>query len=149
MTQQLRLGERFRFARTGSGAAGLLLAGFVILLALFGPFFAPHSPTQFIGAPGMSPTAAAPLGGDFLGRDVLSRVLWGGRELLALATLATLLSYAAGTTIGLIAGYARGPTEAILMRSMDVLRVFPALLLMRSAASWPSTLHFRPTRVDI
>lgn len=126
----LRLGERFRFAKTPAGAIGLALAGLVILIALLGPLFAPYSPTATIANPGLTPRSGALLGTDFLGRDALSRVLWGGRSVLLLATLATVLAYLAGGTIGLVAGYVRGRSEEILMRSMDVLRAFPALLLL-------------------
>ncbi|MGV1047264.1 MAG: ABC transporter permease [Solirubrobacterales bacterium] len=130
MSEGLRLGERFRFARTPGGAVGLALAGFVIALAIFGPFFAAHTPTETVGNPGLTPGAGVPLGTDFLGRDALSRVLWGGRSILVLATLATSLAYLLGTSIGLAAGYLRSHVEELLMRAMDVLRAFPALLLL-------------------
>ena len=86
---------------------GLVLVVLVVALALFGPFFAPHSPTETIAIPFERPTGAAPLGTDELGRDVLSRVLWGGRSVLGLALLATGIAYAGGLAIGLLAGYAR------------------------------------------
>ena len=79
-----RLMRALRFARTPTGAIGLTILVLVVLLALFGPFFAPDSPSKPIGAPGSGPSAEAVLGTDFLGRDVLSRVLWGGRSVLAL-----------------------------------------------------------------
>ncbi len=65
-----------------------------------------------------------------LGRDVLSRVLWGGRSVLALAGLATLLAYAAGALVGLLAGYSRSLLDSVLMRAADVLISFPALLFI-------------------
>ena len=77
----------------------------VLLIALVGPLFAPYGPDESIGIPLEGRSADAPLGTDFLGRDVLSRVLWGGRSVLALAGSATLLAYAVGTAIGLVAGY--------------------------------------------
>jgi peptide/nickel transport system permease protein len=122
--------ERFRFLRSGTGATGFALLVFVLGTAVLGPFFAPHSPTASVGIPFEGPSADAPLGYDVLGRDVLSRVLWGGRSVLALAGLATLLAYAAGVLVGLLAGYSRSLLDSVLMRSVDVLISFPALLFI-------------------
>ena len=121
---------RFRFARTRTGAVGL---------ALFGPFLAPNEPDAPVGIPLTGPTGDAPLGTDFLGRDVLSRVLWGGRSVLGLAGLATLLAYVAGAAIGLVAGQARSLLDPLLMRSVDVLLSFPALLFLLVLVTGVST----------
>jgi peptide/nickel transport system permease protein len=120
----------FRFARRPAARVGLVLGGFVVLLAVLGPWFAPHSPSETIGIPFSGPSSQALLGTDFLGRDVLSRVLWGGRSVLGLAVTATVIAYIAGLTIGLVAGYLLSIADAILMRSMDVLLAFPALLFL-------------------
>jgi ABC-type dipeptide/oligopeptide/nickel transport system permease subunit len=101
-----------------------------VALALFGPFFAPHAPDEPIGAPFAGPSGMAPLGTDFLGRDVLSRVLWGGRSIIWLAGLATLLTYVTGLGIGLLAGYSRSLIDPLLMRGADVLLSIPALLFL-------------------
>jgi ABC-type dipeptide/oligopeptide/nickel transport system permease subunit len=122
--------ERLRFLRSATGAVGFALLVFVLGVAVFGPFLAPHSPTEPIGIPFEGPSAGAPLGYDGLGRDVLSRVLWGGRSVLALAGLATILAYAAGGLAGLLAGYSRSRLDAVLMRGVDVLISFPALLFI-------------------
>jgi len=122
--------EAFRFVRSGTGKAGLVLLVLVVGLALVGPFFAPHALDEPIGLPYASPNAAAPLGTDELGRDVLSRVLWGGRSVLLLAGIATAIAYAAGLVVGLLAGYTRSVLDPILMRSADVLLSFPALLFL-------------------
>ena len=66
----------------------MLVVG-LILLAGVGPYFAPHSPTDFAGPPFSNPSSAARFGTDYLGQDVLSRFLWGGREILVMAVLAT------------------------------------------------------------
>ena len=97
------------------GRIGLLMLAVVVLLALFGPIFAPHTTTAPVGIPGEGPTGSAPFGLDFLGRDVLSRVLGGGRSTLLLATAATALTYFVGMTIGLVAGYARSITDPLLI----------------------------------
>jgi peptide/nickel transport system permease protein len=125
-----RLTERLRFLRSATGAIGLALLLLVVGTAVLGPFFAPHSPTESIGIPFDRPSADAPLGYDSLGRDVLSRVLWGGRSVLALAGLATLLAYLAGGVIGLVAGYTRSLADSLLMRGVDVLISFPPLLFI-------------------
>jgi ABC-type dipeptide/oligopeptide/nickel transport system permease subunit len=122
--------ERLRFARTPTGAAGLLLLAAVVLLALLGPLFAPHEPDAPVGIPLTGPGAGAWLGTDFLGRDVWSRVLWGGRSVLALAGAATLLAYLVGGAVGLLAGYRSGVVDGTLMRSADVLLSFPPLIFL-------------------
>ena len=121
---------RLRFLRTTTGAVGAILFVVVVGLALFGPFFAPHAPDQPIGVPLTGPSGAAPLGTDFLGRDVLSRVLWGGRSVIWLAGLATLLAYVGGLVIGLIAGYSRTVVDSLLMRGADVVLSIPPLLFI-------------------
>jgi peptide/nickel transport system permease protein len=118
-----------RFARTGRGVVGLAILGFVVAVALFGPFFAPHAPSDILGAPGSPPSGSFPLGTDYLGHDVLSRVLWGGRSVLWLSLAATTLSFALGMAIGGIAGYSRSIIDPVLMRLVDVVLSFPPLLL--------------------
>ena len=70
------------------------------------------------------------LGTDFLGRDVLSRLLYGGRSVIGLAAAATVLAYLIGLTIGLIAGYSRSFVDPLLMRTVDVMLAFPPLLFV-------------------
>jgi peptide/nickel transport system permease protein len=122
--------SRFRFAATPSGVIGLVLLSFVLLVALVGPEFAPHPPAQTIGLPFATPAHGTPLGLDVLGRDGLSRTLWGGRSVLGLAGTATVLAYLAGAAIGLSSGYLAGPVDALLMRGVDVLLSIPALLFI-------------------
>ena len=118
------------FARTTSGAIGLALGALILGVALFGPLFAPHGIATPIGAPGQPPSSAAPLGTDFLGRDVLSRLLHGGLSVVWMGTAATTLAYVAGLAVGMIAGYSRTFVDPLLMRSVDVLLAFPALLVL-------------------
>ncbi len=119
-----------RALRSASGRLGLTVAALVVLVALVGPYVAPHSPTELVGAPFSSPSSSYPLGIDFNGRDVLSRVLSGGRSVLLLAASATLLAYLVGATIGLAAAHDRRWLDAVLMRAMDVLLAFPPILLL-------------------
>jgi peptide/nickel transport system permease protein len=91
---------------------------------------APHAPAALVGPPYHGPSSQFPLGTDFLGRDVLSRVLWGGRTVIGLALAATVLGYLVGIPIGLLAGTARSMTDPVLMRAMDILLAFPPIILL-------------------
>jgi ABC-type dipeptide/oligopeptide/nickel transport system permease subunit len=119
-----------RFAKTPAGAVGLTLLVAMLAIALFGPLVSPHSITATVGPPGQAPSSAAPLGTDFLGRDVLSRLLHGGLSVVLLGGAATALAYALGVTVGLTAGFSRSIVDPILMRGVDVLLAFPALLIL-------------------
>jgi peptide/nickel transport system permease protein len=120
------LRRAWRQMRTKIGVAlVMLLAG----VALIGPFFAPYSPSEFAGIPYAHASKALPLGADNLGRDVLSRFLWGGRSVLGLSLLATALGLALGVSIGLVAAYSRSILDDILMRAMDVILAFPSIVL--------------------
>jgi ABC-type dipeptide/oligopeptide/nickel transport system permease subunit len=121
---------RLRFMRRPSGAIGVAILLFVIAVAVFGPLVAPHPPTKPVGIPLSGPSSADLLGTDSLGRDVLSRVLFGGRSVLGLAAAATVLAYLLGLSIGLAAGYSRTLIDPILMRSVDVMLCFPPLLFL-------------------
>jgi len=122
--------RRLRFLRTPSGAIGAAIVLLVLGVAALGPFVAPHDPTQPIGVPLTGATSSAPLGTDFLGRDVLSRLLHGGVSVIGLAAAATALAYALGLVIGLVAGYTRSLLDPILMRAVDVMFAFPPLLFL-------------------
>ena len=119
-----------RLASTASGKIGLGMLVFVLAVAILGPSFAPHGLATPIGAPGTPPSASALLGTDYLGRDVLSRVLDGGISVIWIGTAATVLSYALGIPTGMIAGYRRSLIDPFLMRGVDVLLAFPALLVL-------------------
>ena len=120
----------FSFARTWWVRVWLVIGFLVLGMALFGPYLAPHSPTELAGVRYQGPSGSFLLGTDALGRDVFSRMLHGGRQLIALAVAATLLAYLVGGAIGLIAGYRRGSIDAWLMRVMDALLTFPGLLFL-------------------
>jgi peptide/nickel transport system permease protein len=122
----LLLRRAWQQTRTKVGVSLVLL---LVGIAVVGPFFAPHSPSEFVAAPYAHPSAHALLGTDNLGRDVLTRFLWGGRSLLGLAIAATALGLALGVTIGLVAAYAQATADDFLMRAMDVILAFPSLVL--------------------
>jgi peptide/nickel transport system permease protein len=115
--------------RTPRGAVGAAVALFILALAVFGPFVAPNSSTAVaVVPPFQGPSSAAPLGGDVLGRDVLSRVLAGGWEILLIAFLATALGIVLGTVLGMVAAYQPGWRDGLIMRGVDVLLAFPQLV---------------------
>jgi peptide/nickel transport system permease protein len=97
---------------------------------VLGPLVAPHSPTDTVGLPFSPPSSKALLGTDNLGRDVLSRVLYGGWTVLWMSCTSALLGVGAGVLIGMLAGYTGHKTDAVLMRGMDVLMAFPSIVLV-------------------
>jgi peptide/nickel transport system permease protein len=121
------LARALRQRRTQVGLAITLL---VLGVALLGPFFAPYEPSAIVAAPALGPSAEFPFGTDGLGRDVLSRVLWGGRGLVWMAFLATTLGVVVGSALGMLAGYSRSWLDDVLMRSMDVVLAFPQIILV-------------------
>jgi peptide/nickel transport system permease protein len=109
---------------------GLFLVVVLVAVAVFGPYVAPHGPTDFLGLPPNSPPSSKALfGTDHIGQDVWSRFLYGGREILVMAALATLLGLVLGTAIGLAAAYSRNAADDVLMRGMDVILAFPQIML--------------------
>jgi peptide/nickel transport system permease protein len=114
---------------------GLALVLTTVVIAIFGPLFAPHSPSALVGPPYQGPSANALLGTDYLGEDVLSRVLWGGRSVLWMSFAAATLALVAGGAIGLTAGYSRSRLDDVLMRTMDILLALPAVILALTAVS--------------
>lgn len=121
----------WRQTRTKIGLAIVLL---LVGIAVVGPFFAPYAPDapvlrgEQFALPFDPPSDIARLGADNLGRDVLSRFLWGGRSVLALSALATALGVAIGLAAGLVSAYSRGVLDDVLMRGMDVILAFPQLV---------------------
>lgn len=103
--------------------------------ALFAPFIAPYNPNELVGPFGTAPCREFLLGTDQVGRDVLSRLLYGMRISLMVGILATLISTVIGVLLGLIAGYFGGIVDMIIMRFTDMVMSFPYILLVLVAAS--------------
>lgn len=119
-----------RLVASPTGAAGLVLVAFHVLAALLAPVLAPYSPTEFhVQDKLLPPSAEYWLGTDQYGRDVLSRVLYGGRSALVVAAGATMLGLLLGGAAGLSAAYFGGKVDELLMRTADALLSFPSLLL--------------------
>jgi len=118
-------------ARYGMLAAGLALVGGMSLAALLAPWIAPHDPNAInVDALLLTPSAAHWLGTDALGRDVLSRILHGGRVSLWVGFVAVGISTAIGLALGLVAGYFGRLTDEIIMRGVDVMLCFPSFFLI-------------------
>ena len=102
----------------------------VVAVALFAPLLAPYDPIrQNLGNPLAEFSMQHPLGTDDLGRDVLSRLIWGARPTLAGTLVAMMTACAIGIPWGLAAGYAGGITDQVLMRIADSILVFPGVVL--------------------
>jgi peptide/nickel transport system permease protein len=124
--------------RSAIAAMALLLA--ITIPCVAAPLLAPYDPLAMpdpVALKNVSPSADYPFGTDGFSRDVLSRVLYGGRISLAVALVATLVSITLGTAYGAIAGFAGGVVEAVMMRILDALLSIPRLLLLIAIfAAW-------------
>ncbi len=133
-----------RLLRTPATLVGLGIVLFFILMAVFGPVVSPYGyQEQHIMARFQPPSPAHWFGTDLYGRDVLSRVLVGSRDIFVLSGSGTLLAVLVGLTLGLLSGYYGGLLDEIAMRLMDVLLAIPALLLalLLLAVVGPSQLN--------
>jgi glutathione transport system permease protein len=120
--------RRFRRRHTALLAAAII--ALVILAAVFAPFIAPYDPAAAdYDALLQGPTLAHLAGTDSYGRDILSRIIWGGRVSLAVGLISALAGGIVGTLMGLVSGWSGGWVDALLMRLCDVLFAFPGLLL--------------------
>jgi peptide/nickel transport system permease protein len=116
----------------------LALIALLCLVALFAPALAPHNPNaqlDIINLKNHPPSLAYPFGTDQYSRDLLSRMLFGARISLSVAMLAVLLAATVGTAYGLLAGYAGGRLDAIMMRLLDACLAIPRVLLLVAVLS--------------
>jgi peptide/nickel transport system permease protein len=116
-------------------AAGAGIAVIWALLAIGAPLFAPHDPLAQQFERFAAPSGAHLLGTDELGRDVLSRVIYGARVSLPLAALLVVLSVLVGGTLGALAGYVGGVVDTLIMRLADVVFAFPTIILAMAVAA--------------
>lgn len=110
---------------------GLSILVFLVLVALFAPFLAPHDPFVQDLANRLAPigTPGHPLGTDSLGRDILSRLIYGSRITLYIVMIVALIAPTAGLLIGTVSGYTGGWIDMLLMRITDIFLAFPRLVL--------------------
>jgi len=143
LEQPTRRGFWAQLRRLPRAWLGALLVLVVIIGAVFAPQFSPADPLKQFrdgisdnGTP-LPPSARFPMGTDNLGRDVMSRMLYGARISLTVSLLANVLAAIFGTLLGLLAGYYSGRLDWVIMRTIDVLLAFPAILLaLGLAAVW-------------
>jgi peptide/nickel transport system permease protein len=129
LTLRALLWRRFRRHKLAMAAAVVLLL--LVLSALFAPLLAPYNPnTGDFAAFSAPPSSAHLLGTDFDGRDVLSRILFGGRISLLIGFSSMITAIAVGTMLGALAGYFGGWVDTIIMRLTDVVLSFPLYLLL-------------------
>ncbi|WP_258128375.1 ABC transporter permease [Achromobacter anxifer] len=116
------------FARNPTALAGVLLLAAILAVTLFGPLLMDADPFEIAGAPMTPPGADALLGTDYLGRDVFTGMVYGGRATLLVGVVAAVLSMAIGLTVGALAGYYGGWIDETLMRVTEFFQVLPTLL---------------------
>ena len=128
MTTAVR--KPFNWRRWRLVVTGGTIVGVILFLAVFAPVVSPYSPVDLDVVQMLrGPSAAHPLGTDELGRDVLSRVIHAARLSMMVAVLASLIGLVFGTLIGTLAAYFGGAVDLVLMRLMEILFSFPAILL--------------------
>lgn len=115
--------------RNPIGAFGVLVVVALTLVAVFAPKLSPYDPNAQIGRRLSPPGGQHVLGLDQLGRDVLSRLIWGARVSLGVSVISVGLSLLAGVSLGLVAGYYGGPPDALIMRAMDLMFTLPSFVL--------------------
>lgn len=117
------------FFRNHAAVVALIVLIAIVTAAIIGPFFYPTDPFEMVWAPFSPPgTEGFLLGTDYLGRDLLSGLLHGGRVSIAIGLAAALMSVFIGITVGALAGFYRGWIEEILMRITEFFQVLPTLL---------------------
>ena len=126
-----------RLLRRGGAAVGVVVIVLVVAVAIFAPVVAPYDPLATSwSAIRKGPSAAHWFGTDEIGRDVLSRVIWGARASLLAGVVAALISLSIGVPIGLLAGYAGGRTDMLISRLTDAVLACPFLILAIALAAF-------------
>lgn len=119
-----------RLLKSKIGLAGLIMIGALLLVAIFAPYIAPYEPNeQNILFRYQAPSAKHWLGTDEMGRDILSRIIYGSRISLQVGLISISLALLVGVILGLMAGYYGGFIDMLVMRLMDIMLAFPAILL--------------------
>ncbi len=131
-------------ARSRVAVIGLCMVLFWVVVAILAPIIAPHDPlAQDSSAINQGPSGRYLLGTDHMGRDILSRLVYGSRTILTLAPISVLCSVAVGTFLGLLGGYFGGLLDEVVMRILDAIMAFPTILLylIIISAIGPSALN--------
>jgi peptide/nickel transport system permease protein len=125
-----------RVLETRLVGTGLVISAIVVFCALFAPLISPYDPNlQDYAALTEAPSLAHPLGTDDIGRDVLSRVIYGSRISLEVGAITVAISLTVGVTLGLVSGYVGGWVDDVIMRVVDAIQAFPGLILALAIAA--------------
>jgi len=126
----------YYFSQNKGAVLGLAVFSLLVLVAIFAPFVAPHAPDVQYRDSFLTPPyweeggkAAFLLGTDAVGRDILSRLIYGARFSLFIGVVVVSIALSGGIVLGLVAGYMRGAVDTFIMRVMDIVLAFPSLLL--------------------
>ncbi len=114
---------------------GLIIVLAVVVMAAFAEYLAPYDPIKIVGRPALPPSKKYLLGTDSLGRDLLSRIIYGSRTMLLVVIFSTILSMSVGIPLGLASGYTWGVIDRILSLIMDSIYSFPGLILAIAIAA--------------
>ena len=117
-----------QFLRSPSGVCGACLLIVIVLGTAIGPLVYPVDPLDLVGGPFTAPSADAWLGTDYLGRDVLAGLIYGGRASLAVGAVAALITIAIGLTVGALSGFFGGAIDAALVKITEFFQILPPLL---------------------
>ncbi|QLH69324.1 ABC transporter permease [Rhodopseudomonas palustris] len=117
-----------QFMKSPSGVAGAILLLLLLAGTALGPWLYPVDPLDIVGLPFAAPAADAPLGTDYLGRDVLAGLIYGGRATLTVGAVAALITIVIGVTVGALAGFFGGWVDALLVKIAEFFQVLPPLL---------------------
>jgi peptide/nickel transport system permease protein len=126
----VRRSRRFPILRNGKAVTGLIILAVFVVLAVIGPWIAPHDPNAITTDLLAGPSAAHPLGTDHLGRDILSQLLVGTRGVMLVGLLAGVLATALAVLVGVSAGFLGGVADEILSALANIFLVIPALPLI-------------------
>ena len=119
-----------RLRRNKLAMVGMVIAVLLALMAIFAPFIAPYDyQVQSISERLQMPSAQHLMGTDNMGRDILSRLIFGGRISLLVSLLAVIVSLVIGGLLGAVSGYLGGKVDAVIMRLMDILMAIPGILM--------------------
>ena len=136
-----------RLLRNKFSVFGLMITLGAVFTAILAPFLAPYSPLEIFPVPMSPPSGEFLLGTDYLGRCLLSRIIYGAQVSMGVATFSVAISLTLGIILGLLAGYYEGAVGGVILRGMDILLSFPLVILALGiiAMLGPSTTNLTLT----
>ena len=126
-----------RFLRNKAAVAGLIVVGLFVLVAIFAPVLAPYDPIKTNWSEiRHAPSAAHGFGTDELGRDVLSRIIYGARASLMAGVISVVIAFVVGVPVGIVSGYVGGVFDTVVMRVIDAFLAIPFLIMAIALAAF-------------